>query len=174
MIHVCSLNMLEAVVSTHQCSHVVTLINDETPVATPSQVRRDNHLKLSMNDIATERAGYIAPNAAHVETLIKFVHDWDREAPLVIHCWAGISRSTAAAFVTLCSLNPDADEHYIAQQLRTASQTATPNPRIIAFADQLLKRDGRMIAAIDAIGFGRMAPEGMPFALDPVMPAKSA
>jgi len=83
-----------------------------------------------------------------------------------VHCWAGISRSTAAAFVSVCALRPQRDEREIAKALRSVSPTATPNPRIVAFADGLLGRKGRMIAAIDEIGRGESAAEGVPFRLD--------
>jgi predicted protein tyrosine phosphatase len=85
---------------------------------------------------------------------------------MVVHCFAGISRSTASAYVAACTLNPARDEMQIAQALRQASPTATPNARIVALADKLLKRQGRMIRAIQAIGPGAMASEGTPFRLD--------
>jgi predicted protein tyrosine phosphatase len=83
----------------------------------------------------------------------------------VIHCFAGISRSTAAAFITLCATRPERDEHDIARRLREASAIATPNTRLVALADDILDRRGRMVAAIAAIGRGEMAIEGSPFAL---------
>ena len=66
----------------------------------------------------------------------------------MVHCYAGISRSTAGAFVTACALNPQRDEMTIARALRDASPTATPNIRIVSLADRMLGRDGRMVAAI--------------------------
>ncbi|MFZ0528573.1 MAG: protein tyrosine phosphatase, partial [Xanthobacteraceae bacterium] len=54
----------------------------------------------------------------------------------------------------------------IAQALRRASPTATPNRRIVSIADRLLGRDGRMIAAIETIGRGALAAEATPFRLD--------
>ena len=106
------------------------------------------------------------PEEAHVADLLKFVRRWDRRAPLVVHCFAGISRSTASAYASVCALNPHRDEASIAQALRRASPTATPNIRIVSLADRLLQRDGRMIAAIETIGRGEIALEGEPFRLD--------
>ena len=54
----------------------------------------------------------------------------------------------------------------IAQALRRASPTATPNIRIVSLADRLLGRDGRMVAAIETIGRGYLAEEAAPFRLD--------
>jgi predicted protein tyrosine phosphatase len=101
-----------------------------------------------------------------VAKLIAFARGWDRSAPLVIHCYAGISRSTAGAFVTACALNPARTERAIAQALRHRSATAAPNRRIVSIADDLLGRNGRMVDAISSIGAGLMAQEATPFRLD--------
>ena len=98
--------------------------------------------------------------------LIDFASRWDRTAPMVVHCFAGISRSTAGAFVAACAINPQRDEQEIAWAIRRASRTAQPNARIVAIADQLLKRDGRMVRAVETIGPGQAAVEGEPFRLD--------
>ena len=78
----------------------------------------------------------------------------------------GISRSTASAYATVCALNPRRDEATIAQALRRASPTATPNALIVSLADRLLGREGRMIAAIETIGRGDLTAEAAPFRLD--------
>jgi predicted protein tyrosine phosphatase len=119
-----------------------------------------------MDDIAAPMDGYIIPGEEHVTRLIEFVRGWDRARPMVVHCFAGISRSTAGAYVAACVLNPRRDERTIAHALRSASATATPNPRIVSLADHMLGRDGRMVAAIDSIGRGEMAYEAEPFRLD--------
>jgi predicted protein tyrosine phosphatase len=119
-----------------------------------------------MDDISMPMEGYVIPCEDHVSKLIHFVRAWDRTKPLVMHCFAGISRSTAAAYVAACALSAARTELAIAQQLRRASPTATPNARIVSLADDMLGRDGRMIAAIESIGRGMMAEEGHPFRLD--------
>jgi predicted protein tyrosine phosphatase len=166
MIHVCSFARLHSTVKTTGARHVVTLMGVDDQVERPSGVPAGNHLFLRMNDITEPLDGHIAPDATHVESLIGFVRGWDRATPLVVHCWAGISRSTAAAFVSVCALSPERDEHEIAWAIRNASPTATPNIRIVSFADDLLARNGRMVAAVEAIGRGTMAGEGVPFRLD--------
>lgn len=166
MIHVCSLARLHETVEETGARHIVTLINDETLVTRPGCVHVDDHLFLGMHDIPAELMGYNAPSEAHVARLLDFVRTWPRAAPMVVHCYAGISRSTAAAFVSVCALNPARDETRIAEELRAASPTATPNVRIIALADQLLERNGRMVGAIATIGRGVECFEGEPFRLD--------
>ena len=119
-----------------------------------------------MDDISIEMDGYVHPAEEHVMRLVEFARAWDRKAPMVIHCYAGISRSTAGAFVTACALNPSRSEAKIAQAIRDSSPTATPNIRIVTLADQILGRGGRMIEAINDIGPGQAAIEGHPFRLD--------
>ena len=97
--------------------------------------------------------------------ILDFVAAWPREKPLVIHCYAGISRSTAAAYIAACALRPPRRGR-VAAALRAASPSATPNPLFVAIADRLLGRDGRMVAAIAAIGRGADAFEGVPFRFD--------
>jgi predicted protein tyrosine phosphatase len=166
MIHVCSLARLHDTVRDSGARHVVTLIKDIALVHRPPSIAAENHLLLDMDDIAEPIEGYVAPAEEHVGDLIRFVRAWPRQAPLVVHCYAGISRSTAGAFVTACALNPQRDETAIARAIRDASPTAMPNLRIVTLADQLLGRDGRMIAAVRAMGPGVMAYASEPFRLE--------
>lgn len=165
MIHVCSLARLDETVASTGARHVVSLLGREDNLSRPATITPENHLWLQVHDIDTPRDGYVSPEGEHVERLIAFAQRWDRSRPMVVHCWAGISRSTAAAFVSVCALEPRNDERTVALALRRASPTATPNARIVGLADDILGRRGRMVAAIEAIGRGTFAAEGVPFRL---------
>jgi predicted protein tyrosine phosphatase len=166
MIHVCSLARLYATVEETRARHVVTLLRLSDRVQWPEHLVPDNHLILSVDDIVEAAEGFTVPAEDHVGRLIEFAGQWDRATPMVVHCFAGISRSTGAAFVAACALNPHRDENEIARAIRDASPTAQPNARIVGIADRLLKRDGRMLAAVEALGPGEPATEGHPFRLD--------
>jgi predicted protein tyrosine phosphatase len=166
MLHVCSLARLHQTVDQSGARHIVTLLKDVDLVQRPDCVLPDNHLILGMDDIAEPLDGYVAPAEEHVAELIRFVRSWDRANPLVVHCYAGISRSTAGAYVAACALNPDRCEFAVARELRRRSATANPNPRIVKIADRILARSGRMVAAIETIGRGTLAYEGDPFRLE--------
>src|SRR5690606_4208647 len=135
MIHVCSLARLHATISETGARHIVTLLRLTDRVQRPAHIAAENHLVLNVDDICTPMDGYTCPADEHVARLIKFVGAWDRAAPLVVHCFAGISRSTAGAFVAACALNPRRKERDIARAIRQASPTAQPNARIVAIAD---------------------------------------
>lgn len=166
MIHVCSLARLHTTVAETGAKHVVTLMKDVAMVRRPDSIVEANHLLLDMDDITAIMDGYVPPSEAHVEKLIQFVTAWDRTTPIVVHCYAGISRSTAGAFITACALNPKRDELSIARTIRSFSPTAQPNSRLVSLADDILGRKGRMVNAIRAIGPGLASYEGHPFHLD--------
>jgi predicted protein tyrosine phosphatase len=166
MIHVCSLARLHDTVHQTGALHIVTMLKDTDRVERPDHILESNHLILGMDDITSEMDGYVTPCEEHVGRLLSFVRGWDRARPLVMHCYAGISRSTAGAYVVACALNAERSELTIARELRGASTTATPNARIVSLADRMLGRDGRMVAAIESIGRGIVAYEAEPFRLD--------
>ena len=166
MIHVCSLARLHETITRTGARHVVSLLAVEDRLDRPACITPENHLWLKLHDISSPLDGHVLPDEPHVAELIRFVRGWDRRAPLVVHCFAGISRSTASAYASVCALNPHRDEAVIARALRRASPTATPNSRIVALADRLLGRNGRMTAAVESIGRGVTAAEGTPFRLD--------
>ena len=105
MIHVCSLARLHETVEGIGASHVVSLIGLEDRVDRPASIAPQNHLWLQMHDISEPLDGHIMPEEDHVAALIDFVRGWDRRAPLVVHCYMGISRSTASAYASVCALN---------------------------------------------------------------------
>jgi predicted protein tyrosine phosphatase len=166
MIHVCSLADLHPTVKTTGASHVLTIMANVKQVQRPPSVLEANHLRVSVDDITEHMDGFVAPNDSHIEQVLEFVRGWDRSAPLVVHCYAGISRSTASAFAAVCMLNPHRDEASIARQIRAASPIAAPNRLIVTLADKALGREGRMVRALDEMGPGSMTVVGQPFRID--------
>jgi predicted protein tyrosine phosphatase len=162
-IHVCSLEVMPQTVAVTQASHLISLINSDMMPTTPDELDSEQHLKLVMNDIGGPMQGRVATTLEHIERLISFIDGWDQQAPLVIHCWAGISRSTAAALITLCHFNPDRPERDIAWMIRSKSPTASPNRLLIENADKALSREGRLIAAVKSLGPADISTRGVAF-----------
>ena len=162
---VCPLSRLAATLDESRAGSVVTLLATGFAASLPvlGPVR---HLTIDISDISVPQDGHVLPSGSHVERFLAFVTAWDRRLPLLIHCYAGVSRSTAAAYAAFCGLSPGLGEDDIALRLRAASPTATPNPRFVALADTALGRGGRMVAAIQRIGRGRDCFEGDVFRLD--------
>lgn len=164
-IHVCPLNKLARTAKRTGASHIATLINADTRVDRPYSVSPDNHLFLAFNDINTAMDGMTLAGEDHMVRYLDFIRNWDRQKPMIVHCWAGVSRSTAGAMIALCALRPDLDEQHVADTIRARSPEATPNQRLITLADAMLGRDGRMLAAVQSIGRGADCFEGSVFQL---------
>lgn len=142
----------------HAVDRIISLISPDAelpplPSDLPVQV-------LKFNDILEERPGLIAPSNATIEAILASHGQGDGGRTILIHCYAGISRSTAAAYALACQHIGLGGEVALAKALRAASPTATPNRLMIALADHYLGREGRMISAIEAIGRGADAYEG--------------
>ena len=158
------LSSLAEALDSHAPSHLVSLLSPEHMIATPLGYHIEAHLKLGMNDVADPVAGPAPPDLHHVEQLLAFARDWDARAPLMIHCWAGISRSMASAFIILCDrLGPDR-EIEIARAMRQRAPHAAPNRLLVAHADTAMGRGGRMSAALNAMGPPVAVEEGIPTA----------
>jgi len=162
---VCPLSRVPETVARTGAQHLITLINYHTMPETPAGIIAARHLKIAVNDIVAPTDGLVHPCEAHIVELLRFAESWNRQGALVIHCHAGISRSTAAAFIAACALNPGVSELLIARQLRAASATASPNGLLVRLADDCLGRRGRMLAALGAMGPAEIAAEAEPFLL---------
>jgi len=150
MIIICSLADLPAAINDEGPHGIVSLLGPEMMIPAVKGFE-DRHLRLEMNDIAEQVPGQILPHDTHVDELLKFVDTWSKDAPLIIHCWAGISRSTAAALITQAHLHPDADEGALATALVKAAPHARPNRRLVELADDILDRRGRLVEASELV-----------------------
>ena len=166
MIYVCPLSKVDATVASVRADRLISLLAAGTAMTRPASIAESNHLWLTLHDIAEAQEGMTPPGEVHVRNLLDFARSWDRARPLVINCYAGISRSTASAYIIAAALAPRRDELELAQTLRRLSPSATPNIRLVSLADDLLGREGRMVEAVKSIGRGADAFEGVPFALE--------
>lgn len=160
---VCGLAPLAQVIEARRPSHVITLLDPATLIETPAGITPDRHLKVGVNDICEPIEGMVPPDETTIAQVLEFGRTWDERAPMVVHCWAGISRSTATAFALACERSPEVSELEIARVMRRAAPHAYPNRRIVALADDLLGRRGRMVDAVDAMGDNGWVSSGTPF-----------
>jgi predicted protein tyrosine phosphatase len=160
MIYVCALSAVEHHARRLEPSHLISLLSPDMGVPTPHPVSPDNHLRVAVHDISTPIDGHVHPADSHVEEIITFIEGWPRQAPLLIHCHMGISRSTATAYTALCMINGAGHEDRAARLMRELGPHVQPNRLIVQLADKALGREGRMLRAIEAIGPGMINGEG--------------
>ena len=159
------LSALDDAIANHGPSHIVTLLSPEHMIPTPAGFAAERHLKLGVNDVADPAAGDSPPARDHVERLLAFSRDWDAKKPLLIHCWAGISRSMASAYTVLCDRLGPGREVEIAMAIRRRADHANPNLLLVRHADDILGRNGRMLEALKTMGPPLMLEEGVTTAL---------
>ncbi len=164
MIAVCPITRLKESAEAFGAHRMLSLVSEGTEVERPAGIAPGDHLTLYFHDIVEPLMGYVTPSESHVADALDFAAADDR--PILVHCYAGVSRSTAMAFAIACAREPGRDEFELARTMRELSPTATPNRLIVSLADAALGRGGRMVEAVAAIGRGRDAFEGEPFALD--------
>jgi len=154
------LSAVEGVLRDHRPSHMVTLLSPEHMIDTPAGFPPERHLRVGMNDVVDVAAGDTPPDRRHAEDILAFARGWSAEQPMLVHCWAGISRSMAATYIILCDRLGEGNEMAAATAIRERAPHAYPNALLVQHADACLGRDGRMVAAIKAIGAGRIVAEG--------------
>lgn len=162
---VCPLHEVDEAASRHRPSHILTLIGPAAEPPLCEAAPNAHRLHLLINDIAEATEGQILATGDHIQALLEFGRSWDRTSPMLVHCWAGISRSTAAAYIMATDRLGPGSELRLARALRKASPTAYPNRHLIRLADEALGRQGAMVIAINEIGRGVMAPAGKTFEL---------
>lgn len=135
-------------------THVLSILDPSHPEPTDfTQYRPHERLTLRFDDIIAPLPGMAMPEPSHVERLLTFgvglaAEDGDPLRHLLVHCHAGISRSTAAMATLLAEARPGMDEDAIFAHIRDIRPQAWPNSRMISFADDLLGRGGRLNAAL--------------------------
>lgn len=164
MLHVCSLAAVQVEAARLEPKHLISILDPGWRVDTPPCVAPDDHWMFEFHDISDPIPEHVPPEEADIVRLLSFGEAWAGASRTLIHCHAGISRSTAAAFILMCQLN-HGREAEAAQTLRRNGRHAWPNRRMVAFADVLLGREGRMVAAVAAMSMPDLASEGSPITL---------
>jgi len=110
-------------------------------------------LELRFHDVIEAGPGWIAPERLDVEQLLSFGRDLTeaRGTHLLVHCHAGVSRSTAAATLILAQARPDRPAEELLQAVVRQRSHAWPNLRILELGDALLDRRGEIVDAARAI-----------------------
>ena len=155
------LSSLAAALDAHAPSRLVSLLSPENMIETPAGFPAAMHLRLGINDIVDPQQGPAPPARQHVDALLAFARGWDAGQPLLIHCWAGISRSMASAYTILCDRLGPGREIEIATAMRRRAPHAQPNRLLVQHADDALGRDGKMLLALDHMGPAQLLQEGV-------------
>lgn len=133
-----------------EVQNLISVIGAYAQPPTPPQIPPARHHRCTVDDIVETRPGQTVAQTEHITDLIDFIHAWDPSTNLLIHCMAGVSRSTAVALIAHTLKTDDPSQSAIA--LRKAAPYAWPNRRIVSLADEILGLNGQLIRAREAMG----------------------
>jgi predicted protein tyrosine phosphatase len=133
-------------------SHVLSILDPDHPVPQAfGRFGEHDKLELRFHDVIEEDPGTMPPRAEDVAAILAFGRGLVQEPPgqthLLVHCHAGVSRSTAAMALILAQAFPNLPGRDIMQGVLRIRPQAWPNLRIIEIGDALLDRKGEIIAA---------------------------
>lgn len=135
-------------------THVLSILDPEAaaPDCFASYPAHDR-LDLRFHDIIAPEEGMVVPERSHVEALLTFGRavSATRGAHLLVHCHMGVSRSTAAMAALLAQSHPEAAAEAVFEHVARIRPQAWPNSRMVAHADALLDRHGRLVDSLASL-----------------------
>src|SRR3974390_2699369 len=154
MITVCGLEEL-AGHAERQVSHVLSILDPDQPEPEAFGTYGEHaRLELKFHDIIEETPGFQAPQPGHVAKIFEFgrdlLSDPENLRHLLVHCHAGISRSTASMTLLLAQAQPDLPASDVLAQVLHIRNKAWPNLRILEIGERLLRREGEFSSAVGA------------------------
>lgn len=154
---VSSLEKVAQSVYQYEATHVISLLlsNDFKEVVLPPMFDKNNWLRLNMDDVIDADVAY-APQLQQIIHILDWANRLPDDAKVLIHCQAGISRSTAVALMLKVKiLGVDRIDDAIAW-LKDHRPMACPNPVIITYADQLLGAGGELYEKSESFAFTKL------------------
>jgi predicted protein tyrosine phosphatase len=135
-------------------THVLSILDPEHP--TPDSFGsfgEYDKLELRFDDIIDESSSKTAPQQSDIEALLRFGQSFEgtRDEHLLVHCHAGISRSSAAAALLIAQARPDLSAEAIFAHLARLRPQLWPNLRLIELGDSRLHRQGELVAEVARI-----------------------
>ena len=139
-------------------SHVLSVITLDllNSIKLPDNFDKNNWIVIDMDDIIHVDAPN-APTKEQVFTILKWGASLPTDAKVLVHCFAGVSRSTA------CALALKVQDHGLdkldkcIKWLVKHRPNACPNPVITWHADSLLAANGQLFQKAEEIANARIA-----------------
>ena len=140
-------------------THVLSILDPEWPDP-PAFAEFPPHQRLSLrfHDVIEPAPDQLAPSRDDVAQLLQFGRTLAKPGAghlpvrhLLVHCHAGVSRSTAAATLILAQAQPDLSAREVLDRVAELRPRAWPNLRMLELGDALLGRDGEIVAAVAAV-----------------------
>lgn len=132
--------------SQHWATHTVSLVDPDYTLETPKPGENALLRCYYFHDITRDMFDFTVATPEHIQDILEFTAPLQSNDKLLVHCHAGISRSTAVACGILCQhgLFPD----MAVKQMLSIRPQAFPNLHIISLFDDRLKLNGKLKKAV--------------------------
>ncbi len=143
-------------------THVLSILDPEWPDPDFGRYPPHDRTILRFHDAIDPVPGIVLPSAKDVAEILAFGRAIENDpagadAHLLVHCHAGISRSTAAMIAILAQSQPHEEETAIVDRVASIRPQAWPNLLMIEYADRALGRSGRLTSAVIGLYRRRVA-----------------
>ena len=152
-VFVCQKNKVHDVVKATGAKHVLSLLDPDDRLYLTPRLQEVNRLHLECEDVLDEKV-WAAPTREQVQSFLEWARCIPDEDTLVVHCFAGVSRSTAAAIAILADRLGNVDA--AGQRIKSVRPQPCPNPVIIKFADEILGLDGKLYEECEKVANYRL------------------
>ena len=143
---ICDLTTVSSI-DLSQYSGVITI--EEPDTDDPFRTDVVPQLVLQFHDIDMTMLGYVEPEPEHIQQALTFARETDRS--LLVHCRAGVSRSTAIALAIAADRLGAGNERQACVWLRETYPQAQPNRLVVFSADEVLRRRQALVKAATRI-----------------------
>lgn len=109
-----------------------------------------DHLVLRFEDVDVADESVALPRPDHVRSVLEFARQ-NTEGKLLVHCKAGVARSTALALAVMADRMGAGREADAVEELLRVRPESAPNLLLLGFADDVLERGGALRGAWDEV-----------------------
>ena len=134
-------------------THVLSILDPDHPVPEAFGTFGEHaKLELRFHDIVDPRPGEVMPDRSHVDSILAFGRTLATErSSLLVHCHAGISRSTASMALIIAQALPELSAVDVLRTVHGIREKAWPNLLLMELGDAVLGRGGALVAATHAL-----------------------
>lgn len=148
-IAICSRNKVAETMKAHSATHVLSLLDPGVRTFLHPKIKAEWKLMVMADELYSDLPN--APTVEHVKEIIEYGLSLPEDSSLLVHCEAGVSRSTAASLVIMVAREGVEAIPSCIEVLKWIRPQSCPNRLIINYADQLLGCGGKLFKASEEV-----------------------
>jgi predicted protein tyrosine phosphatase len=139
-IRICGFSELQDCIRQFNPTHVISVIRSIEPI-------EGKHLVIPCDDIPMPIEGMQEPTSEHLAAAMAFTEHLNENDRVIVHCFAGQSRSTAIAIAILIQHGLTSKQAF--DHVSRLRSILLPNTRIIEYTDAYFNLGGELIQLVE-------------------------